>query len=120
MSAANATTAIDDQQIRVTSWTFDGAGDATGQHVHEYDYVVVPVTGGRFTVVNSEGATREMTQLAGRPIQAVLPPRTTSPTPATPAQFSWKLNSSNSLAPTSGGAITGRFDLGTDVGRSAT
>ncbi len=67
MSAANATTAIDDQQIRVTSWTFDGAGDATGPHVHEYDYVVVPVTGGRFTVTNSEGATREMTQHAGSP-----------------------------------------------------
>ena len=61
MSAAKATTVIDDQQIRVTTWTFDGAGDATGPHVHEYDYVVVPVTGGRFTVINSEGATREMT-----------------------------------------------------------
>ena len=67
MSAAKATTVIDDEQIRVTTWTFDGAGDATGQHVHEYDYLVVPVTGGRFTVVNSEGGTREMTQLAGSP-----------------------------------------------------
>ena len=67
MSAAKATTVIDDQQIRVTSWTFDGAGDATGPHVHEYDYVVVPVTGGRFTVINSEGTTREMTQHAGSP-----------------------------------------------------
>ena len=71
MSAAKATTVIDDQQIRVTTWTFDGPGDATGPHVHEYDYVVVPVTGGRFTVINSEGATREMTQHAGRPIEAV-------------------------------------------------
>ena len=67
MSAAKATTVIDDQQIRVTTWTFGGAGDATGPHVHEYDYVVVPVTGGRFTVINSEGATREMTQHAGSP-----------------------------------------------------
>ena len=65
MSAAKVTTVIDDQQIRVTTWTFDGAGDATGPHVHEYDYVVVPVTGGRFTVINSEGTTR-----AARPTRA--------------------------------------------------
>ena len=67
MSPAKATTVIDDQQIRVTTWAFDAAGDATGPHVHEHDYVVVPVTGGRFTVINSEGATREMTQHAGSP-----------------------------------------------------
>jgi hypothetical protein len=67
MSEAKSSTAIDDQQIRVTVWTFDGAGDATGPHVHEYDYVVVPVTGGRFTVVDSEGTTREMTQHGGSP-----------------------------------------------------
>ncbi len=66
MSAAKATTVIDDQQIRVTTWTFDGA-DATGPHVHEYDYIVVPVTGGRFTVINFHGDTREMTQHAGSP-----------------------------------------------------
>ncbi len=100
MSAAKATTVIDDQQIRVTTWTF-GGGDATGPHVHEYDYVVVPVTGGRFTVINSEGATREMTQHAGSPYRGNAgTARTTSPTPATPAQYSWKLNSSNSLAAT--------------------
>jgi hypothetical protein len=41
MSTARAITVIDDQQVRVTTWTFDGAGDATGPHVHEYDYIVV-------------------------------------------------------------------------------
>jgi mannose-6-phosphate isomerase-like protein (cupin superfamily) len=67
MSIARTITVIDDQQVRVTTWTFDGAGDATGPHVHEHDYIVVPVTGGRFTVVDSDGATREMTQEAGSP-----------------------------------------------------
>ncbi len=67
MSTARAITVIDDQQVRVTTWTFDEAGDATGPHVHEYDYIVVPVTGGRFTVVDSDGATREMAQEAGSP-----------------------------------------------------
>jgi quercetin dioxygenase-like cupin family protein len=67
VSTAQATVGIDDQQVRVTTWTFEGTGDATGRHVHEYDYIVVPVTGGRFTVVDSDGATREMTQDAGSP-----------------------------------------------------
>ena len=67
MSTARAITVIDDQQVRVTTWTFDGAGDATGPHVHEYDYIVVPVTGGRFNVVDSDGAAREMAQEAGSP-----------------------------------------------------
>ena len=67
MSTAQATIVIDDQQVRVTTWTFDAAGDATGQHVHEYDYIVVPVTGGRFTVIDSGGAKREMQQHAASP-----------------------------------------------------
>ena len=67
MSTARAITVIDDQQVRVTTWTFDGAGEDTGSHVHEYDYIVVPVTGGRFAVVDSDGATREMAQEAGSP-----------------------------------------------------
>lgn len=67
MSTAKATTTIDDGQVRVTTWTFDGTGDATGPHVHEYDYIVVPVTGGSFTVIDSDGATREMQQHAASP-----------------------------------------------------
>ncbi len=67
VNTAQATVVIDDQLVRVTTWTFDATGDATGPHVHEYDYIVVPVTGGSFTVVDSDGATREMTQNAGSP-----------------------------------------------------
>lgn len=67
MSEASSVTNIDDDDVRVTTWTFDSEGDATGHHVHEYDYIVVPVTGGQFTVADSDGATREMTQQAASP-----------------------------------------------------
>jgi quercetin dioxygenase-like cupin family protein len=67
MSAAHATTDIDDDRVRITTWTFGTAGQNTGPHVHEYDYIVVPVTGGTFVVTNPDGTTRELTQHAGTP-----------------------------------------------------
>jgi beta-alanine degradation protein BauB len=67
MSPAQSTTVVDTEQIRVTRWTFEADGDATGWHVHEYDYVVVPVTGGTFTVTEPDGGTRELIQEAGAP-----------------------------------------------------
>ena len=71
MSQASAVTDIDDDDVRVTTWTFDTAGDATGHHVHEYDYIVVPVSGGRFTVAEPEGGTREMTQETASPYRGI-------------------------------------------------
>jgi D-alanine-D-alanine ligase-like ATP-grasp enzyme len=45
-----------------------GADPATtGPHRHEFDYVVVPVTGGVFSVTGSDGSVRTMTQTAGTP-----------------------------------------------------
>ncbi|MEA2420096.1 MAG: beta-alanine degradation protein BauB [Thermoleophilaceae bacterium] len=67
MSAAQATTAVDDERVRVTTWTFGADGDNTGWHVHEYDYVIVPVTGGTFAVTSADGETRELSQSAGSP-----------------------------------------------------
>lgn len=61
--AGRSTTSIDDRRVRITTWTFEDGQD-TGPHRHEYDYVVVPVTGGTFEVVDPEGATREMIQEA--------------------------------------------------------
>ena len=65
--SAQATTDIDDDRVRITTWTFDADGDNTGHHVHEYDYIVVPITGGTFTVTTPDGAARELTQHAGTP-----------------------------------------------------
>jgi hypothetical protein len=43
------TVIVDDDRVRITTWTFGTAGDTTGPHVHERGYIVVPVTGGTFT-----------------------------------------------------------------------
>jgi beta-alanine degradation protein BauB len=67
MSAARATTVVDDERVRITTLTFDAVGDATGWHVHEYDYVIVPVTGGTFEVTAPDGGTHELAQQAGSP-----------------------------------------------------
>lgn len=67
MSSAHSDTTIDDERVRVTRWTFGADGDNTGPHVHEYDYVVVPVTGGSFTATEPGGVTHELTQHAGSP-----------------------------------------------------
>ena len=47
MADARSVTTIDDERVGVTTWSFEKAGDSTGAHVHEYDCVFVPVTGGR-------------------------------------------------------------------------
>jgi quercetin dioxygenase-like cupin family protein len=66
VSLGQSATGIDDDRVRVTTWTFQ-AGESTGPHVHEYDYLVVPVTGGSFVVTEADGSTRELTQEAGAP-----------------------------------------------------
>ena len=63
---ARSTTTVDDERVRVTTLTF-ADGDETGDHRHEYDYLVVPVTGGTFTVIEHDGSTRELAQEAGVP-----------------------------------------------------
>jgi beta-alanine degradation protein BauB len=67
MSQASHNVSVDDDRVRVTTWTFRGQGEATGRHRHEFDYVVVPVTGGRFAVTDADGSVREMDQVAGTP-----------------------------------------------------
>ncbi len=64
MAAAVATVTTDDPDLRITRWTFVDDGDATGEHRHEFAYVVVPVTGGTFTVTEPGGASHDMTQVA--------------------------------------------------------
>lgn len=53
---AVATVQIDNARVRVTEWRF-APGTATGHHRHEFDYVVVPLTTGRLTVVTESGET---------------------------------------------------------------
>ena len=63
MPTARSETSIDDDRLRITTWTFED-GEDTGDHRHEYDYVVVPITGGTFAITEPGGTAREMTQQA--------------------------------------------------------
>jgi len=44
----------DNNRVRVTRWQLPPASE-TGHHVHEYDYVIVPVTPGTLSVVQDDG-----------------------------------------------------------------
>ena len=45
---------IETDRVRVTEWRLL-PGDQTGYHRHEYDYVVVPLTGGELTMEDASG-----------------------------------------------------------------
>lgn len=62
---ASSTTTEQDPRYRVTRWEFE-PGTATGMHRHEFDYVVIPITGGSFSVVGDDGSEMQMEQLAGQ------------------------------------------------------
>jgi quercetin dioxygenase-like cupin family protein len=63
MPTARSTTSADTDRVRITTWTFE-EGEDTGHHRHDYDYIVVPVTGGTFAITDADGTTRQMTQEA--------------------------------------------------------
>lgn len=62
MPNAQPTVNLDDERVRVTTWTFQD-GEDTGYHRHEFDYVVVPITGGRFEITERDGSVRDMEQV---------------------------------------------------------
>ena len=62
---ATSTVLIDNERVRVTRWSF-AAGAATGWHVHEYDYVIVPLTDGTLRLVEPDG-TRDSELRVGAP-----------------------------------------------------
>jgi beta-alanine degradation protein BauB len=60
---AQPTVQIDNERVKVTLWTFAPGAD-TGQHVHAYDYVVVPMTSGTLRLIEAAG-THEARLTAG-------------------------------------------------------
>ncbi len=53
------------ERVRVTEWRLP-PGEATGHHTHQYDYVVVPLTGGELTIVDPAGnSTKTATEMGG-------------------------------------------------------
>ena len=56
---------LETERVRVTERLLL-PGESTGHHIHEYDYVVVPLTGGELTIVDSEGnSTKFPTEMGG-------------------------------------------------------
>jgi quercetin dioxygenase-like cupin family protein len=51
---AVATVQVDNERVRVTEWRF-APGAETGEHVHQMDYVVVPMADGRLKLVSPQG-----------------------------------------------------------------
>lgn len=45
---------IDNNVTRVTKWSFL-PGEDTGQHIHHYDYVVVPIIDGKLKIIDKKG-----------------------------------------------------------------
>ena len=52
---AESNVMIDNERTRVTMWSFK-IGEETGQHVHEYDYVVVPMLDGELKIIDEAGS----------------------------------------------------------------
>lgn len=55
------TVQIDNERVRVSRWSFEPEA-ATGWHVHEFDYVIVPLVDGAIRV--EEGGETTTTELA--------------------------------------------------------
>ena len=47
----NANVLIDNDKVKVTEWSFE-VGDSTGHHIHEYNYIVVPMLDGELRIVD--------------------------------------------------------------------
>ncbi len=60
------TTRIDDGRVKATEWSFV-PGAETGWHVHEYDYVIVPLVDGRLLLEEPGGETRTADLILGIP-----------------------------------------------------
>jgi hypothetical protein len=61
MISAKSDVQVDTAEVRVTEWRL-APGSATGHHIHEMDYVIVPVTSGEMTIVapNGERSTAQL------------------------------------------------------------
>ena len=58
----------EDSRSKVWRWSFE-SGQATGMHVHEFDYIAIPISGGNFTATLDTGEVMEFQQQAGAPYQ---------------------------------------------------
>ena len=52
---ATSNVMIDNDRTRVTLWSFI-TGEETGHHIHEFDYVIVPMSDGELKIINEDGS----------------------------------------------------------------
>jgi len=91
MIAARSEVQVDTPEVRVTEWRL-APGSATGHHIHQMDYVIVPVTSGEMTIVAPNGE-RSKAQLGlANPISAKPASSTTCSTRPPMKSYSWKSN----------------------------
>ena len=50
---AKANILIDNHKVKVTEWSF-AVGDSTGHHIHEYNYIVVPMLDGELKILDND------------------------------------------------------------------
>ena len=62
MISAKSDVQVDTAEVRVNEWRL-APGSATGHHIHEMDYVNVPITSSEMTIV-APGGERSKAQLA--------------------------------------------------------
>ena len=48
------TVQVDNDRVRVTEWRFAPEAE-TGEHIHQFDYVVVPSSNGRLKLLSPQG-----------------------------------------------------------------
>jgi beta-alanine degradation protein BauB len=65
MLSAKSDVQVDTSEVRVTEWRL-APGSATGHHIHEMDYVIVPVTAGEMTIVAPNGERSKAQLSAGK------------------------------------------------------
>ena len=65
LTPAEGTQQSDNPRVRVTRWHLP-PGSETGHHVHEYDYVIVPVKAGTLTIILDDGLVTEAPLTAGQ------------------------------------------------------
>ena len=58
---AKANVLIDNDKVKVTEWSF-AVGDSTGHHIHEYNYIVIPMLDGELRIVDKDN-TETISQL---------------------------------------------------------
>lgn len=64
---AKATVLIENTRTRVTEWHFAKKGENTGWHVHDYDYVIVPLADGQLELHEPGGEIKHAELRKGTP-----------------------------------------------------